>query len=220
MNRHLAMVATISSGAIAGLLGSLLGQRVLPNAEGNPPVLRTKSSDGSSPSDWLARRRASLEQIRLPQLRPPPAAEQTGQAEASAAERREAEERQLVHDPQKAHAAILRRWAEALAEHESEAHDGTWSLATGQAFAADLAALGPSKGFRFVAAQCKTTTCSARLEWPDYHSALQGSPDLLHHRYRTNCGTATTLPPPSRGSERQPYQMTMLYDCAAVRQRG
>ncbi|MBC7975848.1 MAG: hypothetical protein H7138_12800, partial [Myxococcales bacterium] len=130
------------------------------------------------------------------------------------------EVRALVLDPELARAVALERWTDALAKHEAERSDPAWSGPTSLAFETDLRGLGTERGFRLLTAQCRTSTCSARLEWPDYQSALQGAQPLVQHVYRTNCGTATALPEPPSGAEQAPYQMVLLYDCASARAGG
>jgi hypothetical protein len=201
MNRSLGTLAVVTGGIVAGLFGSLIGNRVQRSSHNAaPPAFQARSSDGVALSRWLERRRsAEHDGDRLPQLEPSVAVD----SKATEAKRNEA-----AADEAEVQALVL------------EAADPVWSAPTGQAFEADLRGLGTETGFRFLTAQCRTTTCSARLEWPDYQSALQGSQQLVHHVYRTSCGTATTLAPPPSGSEKDAYQMTMLYDCASARAGG
>jgi hypothetical protein len=223
MNRSLGTLAVVTGGIVAGLFGSLIGNRVQRSSHNAaPPAFQARSSDGVALSRWLERRRsAEHDGDRLPQLEPSVAVDSKAtEAKRNEAAADEAEVQALVLDPELARATALKRWTDALANHEAEAADPVWSAPTGQAFEADLRGLGTETGFRFLTAQCRTTTCSARLEWPDYQSALQGSQQLVHHVYRTSCGTATTLAPPPSGSEKDAYQMTMLYDCASARAGG
>jgi len=223
MNRNLATLFVITAGVAAGLFGSLIGNRVLRGSD-QPAgaALQVKKSEGGAITDWTQRlRSAEPQHTRLPQPEPSVSTDHSAsEAKRSEAAAAEAEVRALVLDPELARATALERWTDALAKHEAEVSDPAWSARTGLAFEADLTGLSTEKGFRLLTSQCRTTTCSARLEWPDYKSALQGAPQLVHHVYRTNCGTATALPEPPSGRENDPYQATLLYDCASTRAGG
>jgi hypothetical protein len=60
-------------------------------------------------------------------------------------------------------------------------------------------------------AQCKTTTCSAALEWPSYDEAMKSYDALLHGDFRANCARGILLPEPE--DRTLPYRGRLLLDC-------
>jgi hypothetical protein len=222
MNRNLGTLFVVVGGIASGLFGSLIGNRVQRSSDqAARPASEARPGAGAVASGWMQGVGSpDREPARLPREPAVPADPDAREAKRSEAAAAEAELRALVLDPELARAAALERWTAALSKHEAELSDPAWSASTGHAFESDLRGLSTENGFRLLTSQCRTTTCSARLEWPDYKSALQGAQKLVHHVYRTNCGTETALPEPPSGRENDPYQVTLLYDCAWLRAGG
>lgn len=116
--------------------------------------------------------------------------------------------------PEEGRAADLHWWEETKMRFEREEVDTKWAKATNQLFASDLTGLVEGSGFSIVHTECRTTQCSAVLEWASYDEASQGYATLLHHPYEANCTRHTLLPEPSEKDADQPYQMTIIFDCS------
>jgi hypothetical protein len=118
-------------------------------------------------------------------------------------------------DPEQARAQTIQRWHEQLQAHEIEPRDAAWANATGPLFEDDLRRLGERERFELVSSQCRTNTCSAIVQWPDYGAALEHYASLLHNPYQIRCARKTLLPEPEHNDA--PYRATVLFDCSRTR---
>ena len=114
-------------------------------------------------------------------------------------------------------AELYDAWKEELADHEAEPCDAPWAAEATPIFEEDLEELSQG-AFRTLDVRCRTTTCSASVEFPSFHDATEGFSSLLHHPYRVNCGTKTVLEEPANPDAA--YVATVLYDCRHTREQG
>jgi hypothetical protein len=104
-------------------------------------------------------------------------------------------------------------WKKELRAHAEEPRDPAWAGKTQGLFAADLKTMTSRGAFEVLSVECKTTSCSATLKWPDYATAQSAAELILHQHYRANCGREVHLPPPGSEHESEPYQTTVLFTC-------
>jgi hypothetical protein len=102
-------------------------------------------------------------------------------------------------------------WYTRLAVHESETRDPAWAHETSASFDRDLESISAQAGFRFIRSDCKSSTCTATVEFDNYDHALNRFGNLLHHDYEVNCAREVLLPEPT-DVETQ-YHATVLYNC-------
>lgn len=108
----------------------------------------------------------------------------------------------------------IERWEQVTSAFEKEPLDPAWAAETSSRFAADLTQLADENKLAFIDVACRRSRCKAVMEWPSYDEATAGFDKLLHHVYQINCGTETLLPEPGEGQSGQPYQVTVIFDCA------
>jgi hypothetical protein len=96
-----------------------------------------------------------------------------------------------------------------LETHRSEARDIRWAPDTEGIIVKNLAEIGKEK-FDTVKVECKTTTCTANLEWPSYQRAVATYSDLLHFATEVNCAREILLPEPK--DPEAPYQATFVLE--------
>jgi len=106
----------------------------------------------------------------------------------------------------------IERWHDQLAEHQSEPVDPSWARPAEALLDEDFVALGEEAGFEFIDVTCASTTCVATVEWPSYHEAAEGYSEILHHRFRQNCGRVITIEPADNPED--VYRMPILFECA------
>jgi hypothetical protein len=235
MRQRLTVVASVCGGLVAGLLGSIAVQSLAAN-QPQKALTSEPAGKGERSSDWIAKhqekRVAALEE-RLAALQGRAADESEGeQPEASQPDKQslegqspehnllEAEQKDMELNPEEGYRRAIERWDGALAEFDSEPFDPEWAPSAASSFDADLRQFSGEHGFQFVSAECRTTSCAAKVVWKTHAAAVEGFSHLLHHHYPLNCGTQATLPEPAEGTEDQPYEMTVLYDCTDTRSGG
>ncbi len=116
-------------------------------------------------------------------------------------------------DPDTARAEALARWQSTLAAHDAEPVDDAWAADVTPRYARDLYDLSQSAdaSFDVLDTACKTTTCSALLEFSDYGTATEEFSQLLYYDYEQNCSKEILLPEPADPAAR--YRATVLFDC-------
>ena len=119
--------------------------------------------------------------------------------------------------PEDARFMELEQWDAMKAAYEQEVIDPQWSEATNTLFIADIEELAQQNGFVVVNTECRTTQCSAVVEWPSFSEAALGFTALLHHSYNANCARETLLPEPEGGELDASYQVTIIFDCSEWR---
>ncbi len=102
----------------------------------------------------------------------------------------------------------------AMNEHAREPKDPGWADNVESDFFEDLNAL-PKLGGHVTQIDCRTTTCTADVEWNNYDAALGGYAEVLHASLQTNCSKATILPEPS--DREAPYRASFVFDCESTR---
>ena len=208
--------SVIALGALAGILGGMftgnsggtVQERAAAQSTANrvaaPSPLTAPTAGRIDPLETSGQLRAQakpgIAPVAPPALPPNQSAQNVG--ESSAAEYQQHRE------------AALHDWNQRLQQHASEPLDPKWSVSTGNAFATDLGQLAEVQSFRVVNTQCRTRTCSATVEWPDYDTATSKYAALLYQRTQANCAKEIVMPEPAnRGTA---YQATILYNCEGM----
>jgi hypothetical protein len=111
-----------------------------------------------------------------------------------------------------------RRYEARRQQHAAEPVDPTWSRSTASLIEADVLEQAGSMSFRLGRVDCRTTSCTAELEWPSLAEADQEYLSLVHFPYRANCSRTVVLPPPSKAGG--PLRAEMLLDCESWRAEG
>jgi hypothetical protein len=108
----------------------------------------------------------------------------------------------------------VRENQQALERHRLEPIDRDWSRAASAAIDAALSSLTSDGDHRTVAVECKTTSCTATLEWQSFTQA-RGGYGAIMGRLGTvldlPCGRSIVLPEPEEAD--RPYQATIVFDC-------
>jgi hypothetical protein len=105
-----------------------------------------------------------------------------------------------------------------LQQHAAEPVDPGWSRPTASLIEADVLKQAGSMSFRLGRVDCRTTSCTAELEWPSLAEADREYLSLVHFPYRANCSRTVILPPPSKAEG--PLRASMLLDCESWRAEG
>jgi hypothetical protein len=109
----------------------------------------------------------------------------------------------------------MMEWRQALEEHEAQDVDANWSHEVGLRFADDIEAFASDGAFLVSKIDCRSTSCTAQLEFTSFDDATRHFATLLTARYRENCGTKTLFEEPQDPAA--PYAVTMLYDCSEAK---
>jgi len=219
MGIDLRMMATIVLGSVAGIGGGIVGNYWLKNDQPQPSVLqaplpaRQTSSHERAPSNAgtgaAERRLATVEQrlmsmdrarSRVPESAPPSATASVDSPQDYAQLRDEA----------------MNQWSARLQQHASEPIDATWSRSAGSSFTDDLQQIAAAQRFQVINTECRSTSCSATVQWPDYGTAVSSYTALLYQQTQIGCAREIVLPEPT--NRETPYQASVLYDCTALRQ--
>ena len=119
--------------------------------------------------------------------------------------------------PEEDRANVLAWWEETKATFHQEPIDPSWATETSEMFTVDIDELAVKSNFTAIETECRSTRCSATIEWPTYNDAMQEFTELLHHSYQANCARHTILPEPGESDLDTPYQATVIFDCAEWR---
>jgi hypothetical protein len=117
---------------------------------------------------------------------------------------------------EEATAQETQRWLRLENTFASEAPDRAWAGPTETNFRADFTHNSQGQ-FQFKSVECRTTTCSAKVVWPNFSAAMTRGSDLVSAGFKVNCERTTTLPPPRVGDEDKPYVQTLMFLCADQR---
>jgi hypothetical protein len=199
------------AGILIGVLGSFAGgylwaghhAKAASSRDGSRLDLVTRSPQetriiverGSSPVD--EQRLAALEQ-RLAELAPP----EPSRSAAAAPTPLESQQ----------------RYEARLQRHAKEPVDPGWSRGTASLIEADVLKQAGSTSVRLGRVDCRTTSCTAELEWPSMADADRDYVSVVHFPYRANCSRTVLLPPPSKAAE--PVRAQLLLDCESWRAAG
>jgi hypothetical protein len=102
-----------------------------------------------------------------------------------------------------------------LERHEQEATDAAWAPQSAASIREDLAAVAEAKKFHLASVDCRTTTCTAVLEWPSFSDAMQSFQSVAAAPTRMKCSHQITLPEPEPSAAT--YRATAFLDCEADR---
>jgi hypothetical protein len=224
VSKYASFAFASGAGLAAGLIGSLVIHSVRGVPPRHPTMVAERMPEGVAPSDWLndnahARllsleaRMASLQQTKGQSDR-----RETDHTAETTSE--ELDQATLELNPERGYERSMQRWERVLAAFEADPVDPAWAEPTARDFRNDLMELSQAVGFRLDSTDCRTTQCAGTTTWPNHAQAVAGFGQLLHHRYKQSCGTTTTLPNPSAGTENQPYTVTVIFDCTESRAGG
>jgi hypothetical protein len=118
-------------------------------------------------------------------------------------------------DPAQVRRDALEQHAGLLKKHDHEAVDAAWARQSMPAIREDLTAIAEANKFRLVEVDCRTTTCTATLEWGSFAEAVQSIQMVAAAPSRLKCSHQITLPEPEAGGST--YRATVLLDCEADR---
>lgn len=112
------------------------------------------------------------------------------------------------------HQQAEQQWQATLDAHKREGVDAPWAEKAAPALTRSLNANLP-KSAQLVELECRTTTCSATIEWTSYKSAKDAARALVSAPlYEENCGETMHF---TDAAGDGPYRTTMLLDCESVR---
>lgn len=111
------------------------------------------------------------------------------------------------------------RYEARLQQHAAEPVDPEWSRATASLIQADVLERAASMSFRLGRVDCRTTSCTAELEWPSLAEADREHGSLVHFPFRANCSRTVLLPPPAK-ADGGPLRASLLLDCESWRADG
>jgi hypothetical protein len=103
----------------------------------------------------------------------------------------------------------------AIAAHEAARRDERWAPRQERELTTRLAEIqGRGLPFSVASVDCRTSTCVARLRWPDEKSAHLGVRDFMRETIALRCAREVYIPPATPGSTG--HEMSMHLDCADV----
>jgi hypothetical protein len=203
-------VGTVAAGAVAGALASAAIGTVRspkPKSQERPSIL-IEHRRADADIDLASRQRTLEGQMRELAARVP-----TAQPSSMPPER-EPVHADVPPDPVAHQAAIQARHAGWRSAHAEEARDQPWAQSQERRLADGLRAHAEKNEYSVVATSCKTTSCTAEVEWPSYVSARTRWQALLHPGM-AGCESAVLLDEPQDPTA--PYRTTAVYDCTEDR---
>jgi hypothetical protein len=99
--------------------------------------------------------------------------------------------------------------------HDLQPVDAGWAKGAETSLRAGLEERAKGASFHVVALECRTTSCSALLEWPTMSDAAKDYEKILRGEYPLNCGVAVALI--EEPQEGKPYRTSVIYDCTAAK---
>lgn len=99
----------------------------------------------------------------------------------------------------------------SIMEHDAEPVDGTWSGQATTELTNALHEIGVKGGFRVAQVDCRSKSCVATIEWPNYAAASAAWGEILVHQYRLPCRTSVYLEDPIDVTP--PYRTAVVYEC-------
>jgi hypothetical protein len=118
---------------------------------------------------------------------------------------------QARRDAAQAHRRLLER-------HAAEGVDPSWSRQASTMLSADLkGGVGANTNkFSIGAVDCRTTSCTAQIEWPSYGDAVQSLQAVFQRPISMNCTQQVTLAD-EPADVTLPYRTTAFFDCEESR---
>jgi len=218
MKIDLRMIATLVLGSVAGIGGGIVGNQWLQGGQQQPnvtpPAMLARQApsaerSSSSPTTGAAERLASLEQRLMSMDRDRAQAPESAPSSASTSG-------DVPQDIAQLREAALNHWGARLQQHASEPIDANWSRSASGSFTDDLQQLASAQRFQLINTDCRSSSCSATVQWSDYGTAASNYTALLHQQTQLGCAREMVLPEPT--NREAPYQASVLYDCSALRQ--
>ena len=109
---------------------------------------------------------------------------------------------------------VAENYQKLLDDHDQDPKDPVWAPQTQQSFARDLDSIGNDTGFTVTSVDCRTTSCTARLNWDDYATASSGYKQVLTGHMEPDC-TRSILVRHADGDG--PYETVAHFDCTESR---
>jgi hypothetical protein len=100
----------------------------------------------------------------------------------------------------------------AFQRHDQEPLAPEWSPRATASMRADLERIRQVKPFTLLEVGCRSNSCKAVLEWPDYPRAVDAAEALAHQPFALNCARAVLMPQPAELA--QPYRLRILFQCS------
>lgn len=192
-------------GALTGIVAMVLVQSHLGPAPAQPspqgPAAFEVRPPALPPADPTTDRRLRALEM---QLREP---------SSSGTAKEDAPPRPVEQDKHAAADHARQVFAQRLADHEASTRDAHWAAPKEHAIAEAMGQLASDghQSFSVVHVDCRTTTCVARLQWPDEATAHAEIRNLMQNA-DVDCARTVTLPVAS--SATGSYQASLLFDCA------
>jgi hypothetical protein len=120
--------------------------------------------------------------------------------------------------PEPSPAEAQQRFEARVRRQQAEPVDPSWAKSTNSLLQADVLKQATGKSFRLNRVDCRTTLCSAELEWPSTEEADREYLSLVHFPYKANCGRTLVLPDPA--SVKGALHAQLLFDCESWRADG
>lgn len=108
---------------------------------------------------------------------------------------------------------------ERLTASKREPVDSRWAATVNDLIRTDLEHALAGGSAKLVEVECRTSTCSATLEWSSQHEAETKYESLFQRPLRANCGVSILLPEQT-GDRPGPVRTTALFDCSGWRESG
>jgi hypothetical protein len=107
------------------------------------------------------------------------------------------------------------RFEKEIEAHRAEARDESWAPAAAEQISVGLEAGKQNGEYRVIGVDCRTTSCAATLEWPNYSTAVANFKDALWQKTEQNCARHILLPAPA--DPFATYQAQLMMDCTDQR---
>lgn len=193
------VIAPVLAGLVAGVVASLIvSARTRPERTRVTDTFETPTVDIESGTSTRESPRAAPYQEReeRDERSPTPSLNQEAPPLPSFEERRRHNE--------EAHQAAIER-------HRSESPDPSWAPRGIATVSKALTAMAPTAAFSFRKVDCRTTSCSAEIEWPTFGDARTHYTELLVGDYEdVNCARQIVVP--DRVDPSLPTTATLVLD--------
>jgi hypothetical protein len=129
----------------------------------------------------------------------------------------------ISDDPEAVYAELLEGRAHYEARAQAESIDVSWAPRTESAFTQQLARISDTlvaeeaAAFAVHGVECKTTICSAQLDWPSAQAARRGGERIAMARYGERCAVFVLGPEPAALEEDSAFRQHVYFDCEAGR---
>jgi hypothetical protein len=120
-----------------------------------------------------------------------------------------------LFDPEAERTQTRARFEKQIEAHRAEARDTSWARAAEEQISVGLEAGEQNGEYRMIGLDCRTTSCAATLEWPNYSVAVAKFKNALWQVTEQNCARHILLPEPA--DRDAAYQAQMMMDCTDQR---